>query len=317
MPEIVGFLISLCLYIAAGYYAHPPYMGHPSPRGDTTSREEGVGPYPPNPAMMPYGYYYCPYPGGESWPYPPHGYDMEKYGMPEEGYPSERMPIGYYNGMYGYPPRGPYDPMMYPAGPHAGYPFRPPYPPDEYSTRGGMPPGYGPMVGYGGYYGRPTSDKDSSSESSTSSSEAAAVKATPAKKQRRLCLVEGCTKFAQGVTRCCTKHGGGKRCTYPGCTKGAVGSTQNCVAHGGGKRCKAKDCTKSAIPMYDFCFAHGGGKRCAYTGCTKGARATTLYCIGHGGGKRCKIKNCSKSDQGAGLCIAHGGGRRKRKAKGS
>jgi len=50
------------------------------------------------------------------------------------------------------------------------------------------------------------------------------------------CEHPGCTKSAQGATKLCKLHGGGKRCEHPGCTKSAIGATKLCVLHGGGKR---------------------------------------------------------------------------------
>jgi hypothetical protein len=49
----------------------------------------------------------------------------------------------------------------------------------------------------------------------------------------RMCVVEGCPKNAQGPTRKCIAHGGGRRCVVEGCAKsaqvrlycGSIGST--------------------------------------------------------------------------------------------
>ena len=59
-----------------------------------------------------------------------------------------------------------------------------------------------------------------------------------ARRKKRCCEHEGCTKWAQGSTSYCKAHGGGTRCEHEGCTKSAIGSTSYCKAHGGGKRCE-------------------------------------------------------------------------------
>uniref|UniRef100_A0A7S3PJV9 WRKY19-like zinc finger domain-containing protein n=1 Tax=Aplanochytrium stocchinoi TaxID=215587 RepID=A0A7S3PJV9_9STRA len=133
------------------------------------------------------------------------------------------------------------------------------------------------------------------------------------KRSRKTCLRDECTKYAQGPTKFCVAHGGGRRCNFSGCTKSAAGVTKFCIGHGGGKRCHVPNCPKSAICPSPFCFAHGGGKRCKHIGCKKGARGSTDYCIGHGGGKRCNFYGCPRSGlvRGSaaklkvGYCIEH------------
>jgi hypothetical protein len=133
----------------------------------------------------------------------------------------------------------------------------------------------------------------------------------------RRCVVDNCTKSAQGTTRKCKAHGGGRRCTFLNCTKSARGSTNKCKAHGGGRRCEAPGCNNSAAGprpkpgQLDGCITHGGGRKCIIDGCTKSAAGSTPKCKAHGGGRRCVVENCTKSAQGATYkCIAHGGGRR-------
>jgi hypothetical protein len=53
----------------------------------------------------------------------------------------------------------------------------------------------------------------------------------------RKCEYEDCDKCAQGSTKFCIKHGGGRRCTVEGCNKGAR-DKNFCAGHGGGKRLK-------------------------------------------------------------------------------
>jgi hypothetical protein len=127
----------------------------------------------------------------------------------------------------------------------------------------------------------------------------------------RRCVVDGCTKSAQGTTPKCKAHGGGRRCVFPNCTKSARGLTSKCKAHGGGRRCGADGCNNSAAGSTFRCITHGGGRKCIIDGCTKSAAGSTAKCKAHGGGRRCQIEGCTKSAQGATYkCIAHGGGRR-------
>jgi hypothetical protein len=83
--------------------------------------------------------------------------------------------------------------------------------------------------------------------------------------KRPPCQEADCSKLAaDGSTRHCKAHGGGKRCQHEGCSKSAVqgGGTLHCVAHGGGKRCQQAGCLKSALGDTEHCVAHGGGRRC-------------------------------------------------------
>lgn len=127
----------------------------------------------------------------------------------------------------------------------------------------------------------------------------------------RLCehSAEPCTKRAQGNTRFCIAHGGGRRCTYPGCDRGARDKFF-CAGHGGGKRCFVPNCGKSAVGGSNMCTGHGGGKRCDHqSGCTKSAQAGTRFCVKHGGGRKCVVQGCEKVARGrTSHCAAHGGG---------
>jgi len=126
----------------------------------------------------------------------------------------------------------------------------------------------------------------------------------------RMCQSPGCTKCAQGSTKFCIAHGGGRRCTVPGCLKGAR-DKRFCSAHGGGKRCSVPDCTKAAVGGSKLCTAHGGGRRCASEGCEKSAQSSTLYCVRHGGGRQCSVEGCTKVSRGKTMyCASHGGGKR-------
>ena len=69
----------------------------------------------------------------------------------------------------------------------------------------------------------------------------------------RKCHAQGCLKCAQGATKFCISHGGGKRCTYPNCDRGARDKFF-CAAHGGGKRCSIFGCDKSAVSS--LCILH-------------------------------------------------------------
>jgi len=110
----------------------------------------------------------------------------------------------------------------------------------------------------------------------------------------RRCTVPGCAKGARDKFFCAA-HGGGKRCNFPQCTKAAVGGSFRCTSHGGGKRCKIPDCPRSAQSSTDFCVRHGGGRKCKHEGCTKVSRGKTSFCASHGGGSRCAVENCAKA----------------------
>lgn len=136
-----------------------------------------------------------------------------------------------------------------------------------------------------------------------------AAKNTPYCKQHsgtRICeYKEGCTKCAQGRTRFCIGHGGGRRCTFSGCNKGAR-DHRFCAAHGGGRRCNEANCNKSAVGGTFKCSGHGGGRRCQMENCDKCAQSGTKFCVKHGGGKRCAIEGCSKVARGkSNLCMFH------------
>jgi hypothetical protein len=70
----------------------------------------------------------------------------------------------------------------------------------------------------------------------------------------------GCNKCAQGSTKLCISHGGGRRCKVLGCLKGAR-DRNFCANHGGGRRCHIESCAKSAVGGSDSCTLHGGGKK--------------------------------------------------------
>ena len=97
------------------------------------------------------------------------------------------------------------------------------------------------------------------------------------------CEFPGCPKgAADGPSRKCKAHGGGKRCEEPDCGKSARGSSGKCMAHGGGGRCKEEGCTKGSVDASGKCIAHGGGRRCDNEGCFKAARSGATKCGGEG-----------------------------------
>jgi hypothetical protein len=110
---------------------------------------------------------------------------------------------------------------------------------------------------------------------------------------------EGCHRFAQGGTKFCISHGGGRICQSPGCNRSAQGARSFfCISHGGGRRCLSPGCTTSARGATGFCVLHGGGVQCKHDGCHKTAQRPTDYCIAHGGGRRCKSPGCNASLRG-------------------
>ena len=72
----------------------------------------------------------------------------------------------------------------------------------------------------------------------------------------RKCHAQGCSKCAQGATKFCISHGGGKRCTHPNCDRGARDKFF-CAAHGGGKRCSIGGCDKSAVRHFLMYYIGG------------------------------------------------------------
>ena len=120
--------------------------------------------------------------------------------------------------------------------------------------------------------------------------------------------VGGCSKFAQGGTRFCITHGGGRLCIFPGCARSAQGGDkQLCIGHGGGKRCQVLGCNTSARGSSGLCVLHGGGMKCKHTGgCSKSAQRPSDFCIAHGGGRRCQFKGCNSSMRGrTNYCVTH------------
>ena len=110
---------------------------------------------------------------------------------------------------------------------------------------------------------------------------------------------DGCHRFAQGGTKLCISHGGGRICQSAGCNRSAQGSRSSfCISHGGGRRCLSPGCTTSARGARGFCVLHGGGVQCKRDGCHKTAQRPTDYCIAHGGGKRCQFPGCGSSLRG-------------------
>jgi hypothetical protein len=122
----------------------------------------------------------------------------------------------------------------------------------------------------------------------------------------RKCQRAGCTKCAQGSTKFCIAHGGGRRCIVEGCNRGARDKSF-CAAHGGGKRCVVEGCTKSAVGGSKLCTGHGGGKRCQHQGCMKSAQSNTMFCVRHGGGRKCSYEGCTRVARGkTSFCAGHG-----------
>lgn len=111
------------------------------------------------------------------------------------------------------------------------------------------------------------------------------VAGTPSRGHRdsSKCVVDGCTKQAQGRSvnadeygrtgRRCMKHGGGHRCSVEGCMKASRGSFVGADEYGGsGGRCAR----------------HGGGVRCSVEGCAKLSLGTVVVADQNGSaGNRC------------------------------
>ena len=128
------------------------------------------------------------------------------------------------------------------------------------------------------------------------------------KRQRQCQHISGCQRYAQGNTKLCISHGGGRRCQTIGCTKSVQGArSSHCIAHGGGRRCEVIGCARSSRGNSNRCVHHGGGARCQVVGCKKSAQRPSDYCIVHGGGKKCSVAGCEglARSQYPHLCINH------------
>ena len=129
-----------------------------------------------------------------------------------------------------------------------------------------------------------------------------------ARRVKKSCSVDGCTKYAQngGV---CVRHGAKvKLCSSEGCTnqvkKGGV-----CIRHGATeKRCSSVGCTNRAVKG-GVCVKHGAKidyKRCSWEGCTKYAVKGGV-CVRHGAKvKLCSSVGCTNIVVEGGVCKKHG-----------
>merc|ERR1712194_301586 len=102
-----------------------------------------------------------------------------------------------------------------------------------------------------------------------------------ARRKRKVCSEDGCTKNAQ---------------------KGGV-----CIKHGAKvKRCSHYDCTKQ-VQQGGVCIEHGAKvKRCSHDGCSKFTKGGGV-CIKHGAKvKRCSHGGCTKFSVTGGVCMKHG-----------
>jgi hypothetical protein len=105
-----------------------------------------------------------------------------------------------------------------------------------------------------------------------------------------------CLRFAQGSTKFCIRHSGGRQCETPGCQKSAQGVTHRCIACGGGRRCEYPNCEAAArgTGQKSFCSRHGGGARCALDPCSRGAQRPSDFCTRHGKAVTCALDDCDK-----------------------
>lgn len=128
------------------------------------------------------------------------------------------------------------------------------------------------------------------------------------KRQRQCQHMSGCQRYAQGNTKLCISHGGGRRCQAAGCTKSVQGAkSEHCIAHGGGRRCEVAGCSRSSRGNSNRCVHHGGGARCQEPDCRKSAQRPSDYCILHGGGKKCTIAGCDSMARShhPHVCMSH------------
>ncbi|OQR99479.1 hypothetical protein THRCLA_06503 [Thraustotheca clavata] len=99
-------------------------------------------------------------------------------------------------------------------------------------------------------------------------------------KNRRVCIVKGCSK-QEYAGKLCAGHGGTRQCNYPGCL--------------------------AAAKKFGVCAKHGRQfqpKQCSTEGCSKRAQNNFL-CILHGGKRQCQVTGCSVHARSKGLCYRH------------
>lgn len=227
---------------------------------------------------------------------------------PRAIYPTYHYPPPSYAINYGYPPPMPYNYMPFNGYPQCGQPVAQIYGGPHISTQSVH--GSNQSMCLGGSFGSATSAPQSNGESSSGNElteeqkrdaefiighkrkRRSAGNSDEYQKKSKFCMRDGCKKYAQGGTRYCVAHGGGKRCQVDGCSTGARGASKFCILHGGGKRCEKPGCVKSAIGSTSFCIRHGGGRRCQYDGCVKSAQGTLEFCVKHGHVKKCVTKDC-------------------------
>ncbi len=79
-----------------------------------------------------------------------------------------------------------------------------------------------------------------------------AYKSENSRKRPRLCISDGCSKHARGLSLLCSSHGGGVRCAMHGCSEGAR-DTKYCEKHAIKILCAKDGCPQKAVARSQFC----------------------------------------------------------------
>eukprot|EP00729_Bicosta_minor_P015300 gene15300-biopygen14270 len=130
---------------------------------------------------------------------------------------------------------------------------------------------------------------------------------TSGKRNRKVCLEDGCSNKAYCAGQLCQTHGG-KPCAVDGCTTNAK-ARGVCDKHGANGKCKTINCNTNAEKRGGHCRKHGGrGGFCqAIPPCNTPAIPGKFVCTMHGAHGICSVWGCTKNanNSGRGVCIAH------------
>ncbi|OQS04663.1 hypothetical protein THRCLA_03124 [Thraustotheca clavata] len=164
-------------------------------------------------------------------------------------------------------------------------------------------------------------------------------------RNRRRCIIEGCTNQVLARQRC-VRHGGKPLCSHFGCTAnartGGVCSRHGaalqkrvcsvdgcsriahrkllCIRHGGGRQCNIQGCSTHARsggcenpcrPNSDKCHFHRNRRTCVIEGCPNQVFARQR-CVRHGGKPLCSHNGCTANARTGGVCSRHGAALQKR-----
>ncbi|OQR95216.1 hypothetical protein ACHHYP_00165 [Achlya hypogyna] len=121
----------------------------------------------------------------------------------------------------------------------------------------------------------------------------------------RVCIVEGCDRFAK-VHGTCLGHVRSKGVLPPlaALVSRVAKKRPVCVRlKNRNRQCAAEGCLAYAR-RGGYCTKHGGGRKCSIDGCGTTAQAYGI-CRLHGGGARCKTPGCTQFARAHGVCGLH------------